>query len=235
MISLLSGYFKYVIIFLILIIIHELGHLFAADMFKYELDKIIIYPFGGKTKYTALLNSPIINELVILLFGFIFQFIFYFIIYLLFVNNYITNNNFLIVKSIHYYLILFNSLPIIPLDGSKFLNLMLELVFSYKKANLITIYISVIILILLLIFNYKLLFIFIAIILFKSIVLELYDHKYKINKFLIERLLYKFNFKRGRTIKNIYEIKRNKTHKIISKNRLITEREYLENLFDFRH
>lgn len=204
-------------------------------MFDYDLDKIIIYPFGGNTKYHALLNSLIYKELIILIFGFLFQFLFYFLVCILYINNFVNSNNFFIVKQIHYSLILFNILPIIPLDGSKFINLILEYFFSYKKSNIISIFISVLSIIVLLIFNFNLLYIFIAFVLTKSLLIEVYNHKIKFNKFLVERLIYHFNFKKGKILKNIYDIKRNKSHKIISNNKIYEEKEYLENLFDLKH
>ncbi len=229
----LSGYFSYIFILFIIITIHEIGHLYAVYLLNFNVDKIIIFPFGGNIKYNALLNTSIFKELIILICGPLFQFIFYLIIYLLYINNFVNDSTFETVKTIHYSLIIFNFLPIIPLDGSKLLNLILDYFLSYKKAHIITIIVSIITIIILpVILNFKLFFIFISILLIKSIIYEIKNHKIKINKFLIERLIYKLKFKRGKTINNIYKIKRGKTHKIKKNNKIYSEEEYLHNLFD---
>lgn len=215
-----------------MIVIHEIGHLYAIHLFNFKVDKINIYPFGGNIKYNALLNTSIYKELIILLCGTLFQFIFYFIIYIFYINGFVNENTFKIVKTIHYYLLTFNFLPIIPLDGSKLLNLILDYFISYKKAHIITIIVSIITMVILIIFNFKVILLLLLILLIKSIIIEIKNHKLKINKFLIERLIYKLKFKKGKTINNIYKIKRGKTHKIKRNNKIYDESEYLHNLFD---
>lgn len=232
LVAFLSGYFSYMFILLFMITVHEIGHLYTAHLLKFDVDKIIIYPFGGITKYNALLNSSIIKEILILLSGPLFQFIFFLVIHFFYINNYVNPTTYETVKTIHYYLLIFNFLPIIPLDGSKLLNLTLEFFFSYKKANIITIVISIVTILVSITYNFKLLFIFLAILLIKSVIIEIKTHKLKVNKFLVERLIYKFNFKEGKIINNIYKIKRGKTHKIKENGKIYNELEYLEKLFD---
>ena len=63
-----------------LIIIHELGHLTMAVYYKWNLDKISIYPFGGCVKFNEKINKPIKEEFIILISGPLMQ-IFFFISY----------------------------------------------------------------------------------------------------------------------------------------------------------
>lgn len=215
-----------------MIIVHEIGHLYAIHLLNFKVDKITIFPFGGNIKYNALLNTSIYKELIILLCGPLFQFIFYFIIYIFYINGFVNENTFTIVNTIHYYLLAFNFLPIIPLDGSKLLNLILDYFISYKKAHIITIIVSIITIIILTIVNFKIVLVLLLILLVKSIIIEIRNHKIKISKFLIERLIYKLKLKKGKTINNIYKIKRGKIHKIKKNNKIYNENEYLQNLFD---
>lgn len=215
-----------------MIIIHEIGHLFAINLFNFKVDRMSIYPFGGNIKYNALLNTSIYKELIILLCGALFQIIFYLIIYIFYIKGYINESTFKIIKSIHYYLLIFNFLPIIPLDGGKLLNLILDYFISYKKAHIITIITSIITIIVLITLNFKFIIVLLLILLIKSIIFEIKTHKLKINKFLLERLIYRLNFKKGKTINDIYKIKRGKTHKIKKNNKIFEENEYLQNLFD---
>ena len=64
---------------LFIITFHELGHLFIASLIGYKDASIVIYPFGGITKYNGYLNSSINNEFLILLGGPLFQEILYII------------------------------------------------------------------------------------------------------------------------------------------------------------
>ena len=40
-----------------LIIVHEMGHFLAAHHFKWNLDKIAVYPFGGCVKFDEKIND----------------------------------------------------------------------------------------------------------------------------------------------------------------------------------
>ena len=62
---------------MLLIIIHELGHILISLIFKWNIDKIIILPFGGLTKYNEIINRPLIEEFLISVAGITFQIIFY--------------------------------------------------------------------------------------------------------------------------------------------------------------
>ena len=59
-ISLLSGKFKIIISFLLLIVFHELGHFLMAKVFNWKIDKIYIYPLGGITRFNDKINKPFI-------------------------------------------------------------------------------------------------------------------------------------------------------------------------------
>ena len=52
-------------------------------------------------------------------------------------------------------ILLFNLLPIIPLDGSKVLNILLNTIIPFKKSHILTIYISFISVFILIILYYK--------------------------------------------------------------------------------
>ena len=73
---------EFSMVFLI-IIIHELGHLFMAKYYKWNFDKIVIYPFGGCTKFDEKINRPMKEELLILISGPSIQIILFLIIIVL--------------------------------------------------------------------------------------------------------------------------------------------------------
>ena len=110
----LCGYLKIGIIIFSIVIIHELGHVFFIKMFKYEIIDITIYPFGGMTRIKKDINTPINKELFIAFGGILFQMI------LLGITMFLPIS--IITKTIFWKynlsIMIFNMLPIIPLDGS---------------------------------------------------------------------------------------------------------------------
>lgn len=217
LICILTGYFKNFIFIVTIIFVHELGHIIAAYYYKWKIDKIIILPLGGIIIFDEKINRKIKEEFVITLLGPLFQ------IPLLFINN-------KLFLEYNISLLFFNLIPIVPLDGSKMLNLLFNKVFSFKNSHLLSILFSFIFITILLLQRNLIVYISIIFLLSKTIK-ELSEHRYIFNKFLFERYLYKFNFKKFKIIKNKSKMKRDYRHLIKDKNNYITEKEYLSNLF----
>lgn len=228
LISFLSGYFQYIFILLLIIFIHESGHYFISNLINIKTNKIVIYPFGGLTIYDSDLNLNTNKELLSLSGGILFQIIFYFISVILFKNNFITYNVFIIIKKINYLLISFNFLPIIPLDGGRLLNIILDKIFSYKLSNKISIVISIIFMMIFLLSKKTILSFLLFIFLLKEIIIEIKNIENKYINFLFERYKNNYNFKKLKRINNYNNFKRDYYHIING----ITEREYLNKLFD---
>ena len=234
----LTGHFSNLIIFTSLILIHELGHVIMASAFKYKINKIIIYPYGGLTKFDNTINSNIIKDLVVSISGIFFQYIYFIIVYILYSNgivrDYIYNLFFLYHKS----MLFFNLLPIIPLDGFKILNLFLSKIFCFNSSNYLSVFISLFTIAIFLIFdfydsNYSL--ILVIGILMKNIYTVYYKITYIYNRFLLERYLYNFNYKKYKIIDNENKMYKDKSHLIIKNGKIITEKAFLNNFFDKIH
>lgn len=172
-----------------------------------------------------------LKELLILIGGPLFQEILYLILLFLYNKNLISDINYNLIYLFHKNLLYFNFLPIIPLDGSKLLLLILEKIFSYKKSNLFLIVISFISIFLFAVFEKRLIFILLSCLLIKSIVEEANMLNIKYNKFLLERYLYIFKFKKGKSINNVEKIKRSREHNIVNNNIVYSEKEYLNKYF----
>lgn len=231
-ICIITGFFKPFLWISLLIIVHELGHLLAAIYYKWQIDKVIIFPFGGVTLFKEHLNKPIIEEFIILIMGPTAQMIFY----LMITNLFGYNNQF---ADYHYALLLFNLMPIFPLDGSKIVKLGLEKILPFKLSHLLTLVISVIFLMLFLVFAHlyqlNLVLILILMLLLIKIIEEFKQHQAIFNKFLIERYLYNFKFPKTYIIRDgkIIKMKRGYRHIFFKKNKYMTERELLHKRFDF--
>ena len=231
----LTGYYLDLIIYTSLILVHELGHYIVAKILNFNVIKIIIYPYGGLTKLDDLINKDINKELLVAVSGILFQLLFFFIIVILYKNNIIRSYTYNLYREYNKVLILFNFLPIYPLDGSKILKLLLEKIIPYKITNYLMIIISIITIISLLIFNifngnYS--FIMIIIILLNYIYIYYKNLSYLYNRFLLERYLYKIKYNDTVIIKNKNCFYKNKNHIIKNNKKYEKEDYFLYKLFD---
>lgn len=203
----------------------------TALFYKKKTVKVIIYPFGGVTKIDSLLNSSIKEEIIILLMGPIGQMIFYLIIFLLYKNGFVNPSTFNNLTYLNFFLLSFNLLPILPLDGGRLLNNLLNYKVSYKLSHIICIITSCILLIILivlsLVYSLKIFYCLILLLIIKNIIYEVKIHKILFNKFVIERVLYNFNYREGKTINIITKLQRNKKHKFKIKNKIYNEKEFI--------
>ena len=163
--------------------------------------------------------------------GPIFQFIIYFIlINITFFYNYIY-----IIKNIHYSILIFNLLPIYPLDGGRLLNLFFNINFSFKRSILFSIYFSYIIIFILLVIVFpnilKINILLIILLLLYKVTLEYKKKDYYIEKFLLERYIKDFNFRHIKEVRNIYQFKKGYRHYIKDNNHYYTEKDILSKKF----
>ena len=240
LLGMITGLFKEIIIFTSIILIHELGHLTIGSLFNKKVEKINIYMFGGYIKFKSYVNSSFIEEFSIGMAGFLFQTIYYLTIILFFNLNIITSTYFLLFKQYYFAILIFNLIPIYPLDGHILVKLFLMKIFPFKIAHRLGIYISFIIafivLILSIIYNLSLNYFMILTLLIKELILEYKQRHLIFNKFLLERHLYKFNFKKRKVFKHNKVNKMYKGVKHTFKDRLgyKTEKQILNKKFDLK-
>ena len=231
-ISLLTARFTNLLYFTIIILIHELGHSITGILLGLKLNKIIIYPYGGCSILEHDINIPLYKELLVLILGPITQTLFTIIIYLMNID----------IKDYFFYysklILLFNLIPIYPLDGGKLIHILFSYLISFYKSIKYTIFISYFIYISLIfiIFFLKInnLIIYLVVL---TLGLDLYKEIKKsnliYNKFLIERYLNIYNFKKHKIINSIYKMKRDYYHHVFINNKLIPESIYLKKTFTF--
>lgn len=230
----ITGYFSNLIVFTSIIIIHELGHYITAKLHSIEVNKIIIYPYGGLTQINSPINTKISIDLKIAISGIVFQLIYYFIIYILYKNNIIREYIFEEFTTYNFSILFFNILPIHPLDGSKILNLFLSKMLPYKLTLKLNILVSLTTLIIIFYINYyqfNYTTILIITIILDNIVKYYKEINYIFNKFLLERYLNKKIYKKNKTISKIENMYKEKYHLIKNKNHYITEKQALKDRF----
>jgi len=226
LIFILIGRFRFIIYFMLLIIVHEIGHILMSLLFKWKIDKIIILPFGGLTKYNEIINRPLIEEFLVSISGVLFQLIFYKSI-----HDHIDYKYFMIIN---YFIIIFNLIPIYPLDGSKILNIIFNKITSFKNSILLTVIVSYVFIIILslLLFNINKLLFLMFIFLFMEVNKYYKEKDLIFNKFLLERYLNNIRFKKEKKIENIDKMKRDYRHLFYINNKYMTESTFLKKMFD---
>ncbi len=220
LIIILTGSFNNFLPYFLLLIIHEMGHAITGILLGYKLDKIAIYPYGGLTNFNLPLNIPLKKELLILVMGPIFQ-----VIGFLFLKRFYTN-----ISIYHYTLLIFNLLPIYPLDGGKIFNILCGYFFNYLKSFYITFYISIIFIILVIFYNivnYNINLLLMIIFMFYKLLNTYKKRYYYYNRFLLERYLYNYQFNKIKNINNYKNFYRDREHFINFQN----EKRFLNTYF----
>jgi stage IV sporulation protein FB len=231
----ITGHFVNLIIFTSLIIIHEMGHIIISKILSYKIDKVIIYPYGGFVKLNTKINTKIENDLLVAISGIIMQSIYFGIIFFLYRNGIVREYIYSLFLLYHKSMLIFNLLPIYPLDGAKIVNLILSKYFSFNIANYISIVISLITVVFFLysdIYENNYSIILVIGVLMQNIYKFYKDISYIYNRFILERYLFKFNYKDKKVIKNINKMYKNREHLFNDKGKLINEKEYISTFFE---
>ncbi len=214
MVMILTGNMKVFTEFMIIILFHELGHILAAIIFKWNINRVIILPLGCMTEFREELNRPIYQELIILLMGPLFQII----LNIFFKSNY------------NYPLLIFNLLPIYPLDGSKFIFLFWNIIGSYYYSYIVTFIISYISIFIINIYYHNLIILLFSIYLLTTSITIYKDRYNYFYKFLYERSNKEYPYYCSIIIYNqsIKKMKRSVKHYFFINNNLISERIFLK-------
>lgn len=175
------------------------------------------------------INTPILKELLVVLMGPITQIIFMFILSNLkkdipsYVNIY------------HYFILIFNLLPIYPLDGGKLVSLFLSYLFSFYYSQRFILYLSYFLyfslLLITFLFTKNLILIIILLLLGIQLIKIIKEIDYYFEKFLLERYLNYYKFHKNITVREVYEMKKDCEHHFIYNENLLTEKRFLTEYF----
>lgn len=245
-ISFLTGTFMQLFIILCIVTVHELGHFFAAKYFNWRIDSIMLWAFGGVMKTDEYSTRPLKEELIVTICGPLQHgIIFIFSITL----QHIAVVPDTIITDILYFnviILLFNLLPIYPLDGGKICLMCLSLVLPYRQAYRTILKFSFVVACAIIIGQLLLFpFTFTATLLFIFLIVEI--NKYWRNEYFtfIRFLLFRFHHRQKLSkTKNIYakekdrlidlfnQFSRNKLHRLyVTPHTFISERKGLDYYF----
>lgn len=232
---LITGNFLNLLIFTSLIIVHEFGHYITCLLVRVKVNKIIIYPYGGITKIDDVIDIDFFKELLISISGIIMQCIYFFIIYLLYKNYFIRDYTYNLFCNYHYSMLIFNLIPIYPLDGSKILNIVINKIFNFRISNFLLIIISIInMIVILFIYNINYSYIMIIGVLINYLYSYIKNINYLYNRFLLEKYLYKKSYNNKKIINNYNKMYRNTNHIIKNSGKYLKEEDFLSKMFDLK-
>jgi len=226
---LLMGNIRYLILFMSLIFVHEIGHFLTALLLGWKVGEIHLYPYGGMTKLNEKINVSLKEEFLVLGMGPIFQTLFFFLMMPILEERYQS-----IFKSYHFFILFFNLLPIYPLDGGRLLNLILSEVIPFKKSLVLSVKLSYLVIVISCLFLFQNSSYFLFLVFFFFIIKlqkEKRDIPFVFSKFLLERRLYHFTFPKRKKINLPEEMMRDTLHFFKKDSSLISEKEFLNYLW----
>lgn len=230
--SLLAGYIKYTFIIMMIVVIHELGHIFFFKIFKFEILKIIIYPFGGITYINKRIHERMYKDFLCAIGGIVFQIILWGIFLIMLKTGWIAESTYQIFFRYNLTIMFFNILPIVPLDGSKGINIILNKFFSFRFSYKVSGVISFCTFIFLVMFStyYKVNNLFIYMFLLWKVIEYLKEYKYVMNKFYLERVMYDHYYNEIiNNCDNLNVLRLDKYYYFKKNGKYINEKDYIRN------
>lgn len=135
-------------IFLILSI-HESCHMLVAWIFHYKIELVTIYPFGFSADIPELGYGSIVKEICIIVAGPLSQVFLPMLFYGCMMQGWISNSFYEYINMLNRSILVFNLLPIYPLDGGRLLQSFFHCVLRFKRAQRMTCYVSFVLLLIL--------------------------------------------------------------------------------------
>lgn len=139
-----TAHFTELLMLLMIVFIHELGHAVAATFFSWRIKKITLLPFGGVVEIDEQSNRPIREEFFVIIFGPLQHVILISAAFFLLMAGLLTEEMFSLFVKYNLMILIFNLFPIWPLDGGKLLLLFLSLKRPFLRAYEQTLIISAI-------------------------------------------------------------------------------------------
>lgn len=124
---------SYYVAFLLFSLLHEIGHYGVALFYHFDIEKIVILPFGAFLSLKDFGFHAPYQEIVMLIMGPCINLMMALLFYLLKIKE---------LFEINMFIFFFNLLPLYPLDGSKLFFLFISYFIDYKKCYVIQIKLS---------------------------------------------------------------------------------------------
>lgn len=139
----LTGLFKEIIMLFIIVFVHELGHSYMAYRFQWRIKQITLLPFGGMAEMDEYGNKSIREEVLVILAGPLQHLWLIGASYLLLLTPFWTEGDHQIFLFHNMSILLFNLLPILPLDGGRLLFSFISFFYPFYQAYHLNYYLSI--------------------------------------------------------------------------------------------
>ncbi len=143
-IAFITGTFLELLIILSIVFIHESGHYLMARVFKWRIRKVMLWIFGGVMDTDEHGNRPIYEEALVTIAGPFQHLLIYGLAYFLSIYELLPGSVITLIFFYNTTILIFNLLPIWPLDGGKFLFLLFSKYLPFKKAYDVIILFSIV-------------------------------------------------------------------------------------------
>lgn len=130
-------------IFLVLSI-HEMAHIACATFFHYPIQQVRIYPFGIAAQIGYIGFGNIIQEVCMIASGPLMHMLFPFLFRSLYTMGYISSSFLDYLYMMNASILIFNLLPLYPLDGGRLLQAFFHSFLPFKRAQQATYVISIV-------------------------------------------------------------------------------------------
>lgn len=128
-----ARFYELLILFMI-VFIHELGHAIAATYYNWRIKQIFLLPFGGALELDEFGNRPIKEEFVVTIAGPLQHIWMMALAFFLYQIDLVSVKDYSLFIEFNMMILLFNCLPILPLDGGKLLSLGLAYFYPFQQA-----------------------------------------------------------------------------------------------------
>lgn len=126
--------------------LHEVSHILFAYIFHYPIECVRIYPFGLAAQIPDIGKGHVIQEMIILAAGPLSHLFIPFILKIFINVQWISLPFYAYLCSISTAIMIFNLMPIYPMDGGRIMQSILHCIFRYQRANVITYIVSYVVL-----------------------------------------------------------------------------------------
>ncbi|MCD7032929.1 M50 family metallopeptidase [Metabacillus sp. GX 13764] len=135
LLSVVTAQFKTMLMLLIIVLIHELGHSVCAMYFSWRIKSIVLLPFGGAAEVDEHGNRPLKEEMLVIAAGPAQHIWMAGAAYLLHLLGVLGTSDYQLFMFYNLSVLLFNLIPVWPLDGGKFLFLLFSLHKPFQHAH----------------------------------------------------------------------------------------------------
>lgn len=132
--TLVANSYKLFFIYFFITLIHELGHVTMAILLNLKIKKISLLAVGFNAEIEGLDYTSSLKEFLITIAGPLTFFISSALLKYFYLIDFISYNALLQAKTINKFELLFNLIPIIPLDGGRILKIIIDCFFTSKKS-----------------------------------------------------------------------------------------------------